>query len=78
MLLDNPPISIPVVEYFTISPVLKSWFKILIWLIDVLIPDTELETVLFLFSYPNPEFSILIEPKIIFLSNDLIKWLPIP
>ena len=50
----------------------------MIWLIDVLIPVVELTTVLFLFSYPEPEFSILIDPKIDFLLKDLSWWFPIP
>ena len=66
------------VEYFTISPDWKLWFKIFIWAIEVLIPITELEIVTFLFSYPNPGFSILIDPNIDFLLIDLNWWFPIP
>ena len=77
-MLVNPPITDPLVEYFTISPLIKSWFKILIWLIEVLISDILLETVLLLFSYPNPEFSIFTDPSTDFLLNDLSEWFPTP
>ena len=74
----SPPIIDPFVEYFTISPDSNSWFEILIWFIEVLIPDTELKIVFFLFWYPEPEFSILTDPKMDFLLKDLNSWSPIP